>query len=128
MSKVFLKTYQHVIAHYYQNWITFWVKYQTTINQQLMAQYAFYAFLEYLRSSVDQDSLSVVRVKCLMTTLTNIKIYATKVENMEVSAHEFAYLRLCTLFSPSKCHDESIFQFTCHYKNVIIYIHCRSAI
>jgi len=58
--------------------------------------------IEYLRSSVDQDSLSVVRVKCLMTTLTNIKIYATKVENMEVSAHEFAYLRLCTLFSPNQ--------------------------
>jgi len=58
--------------------------------------------IEYLRSCLEQDNMSVVSVKCLLSTLTNIKIYATKVENMQVSSHEFAYLRLCSLFSPNQ--------------------------
>ena len=56
----------------------------------------------HLQSCLQDDSVTVSRVRSLMATLTSIKMLAMKVENMDITQHEFAYLRLCTLFKFSK--------------------------
>ena len=46
----------------------------------------------YLQSCLDQDTITVIRIKHLMATLNNIKTLATKLDKLQLSDTEFAYL------------------------------------
>ena len=56
----------------------------------------------HLQACLQEDTVTVARVRSLMSTLASIKMLAVKVDNMDITQHEFAYLRLCTLFKFSK--------------------------
>lgn len=55
----------------------------------------------YLQSCLDQDTITVIRIKQLMTTLNNVKILAAKLDKLQLTDTEYAYLRLCILFKSS---------------------------
>ena len=55
----------------------------------------------YLQSCLDQDTITVARVRHIMITLNNIKTLSYKINKLNLSDHEFAYLRLCLLFKTS---------------------------
>ena len=57
----------------------------------------------HLQTCLQRDSISLVRVRALLATLTNIKLTASKLECLELDLQEFAYLRLFSLFRFSKC-------------------------
>ena len=57
----------------------------------------------HLQTCLQRDSISLVRVRALLTTLNNIKLTAGKLECLELDHQEFAYLRLFSLFRFSEC-------------------------
>ena len=63
----------------------------------------------HLQTCLQRDSISLVRVRALLTTLNNIKLTASKLECLELDLQEFAYLRLFSLFRFSKfCYEWSV--------------------
>ena len=64
------------------------------------------AIVSTLQGSLEQDRITLARTKDLTTTLKSITLVLNRIEELNLEPEEFAYLKLCCLFSPGEIHYE----------------------
>ena len=64
------------------------------------------ASVSNLQNSLGQDMITLAKTNELATTLKSISLVLKRIEEFHLEPEEFAYLKLCCLFSPGEIHYE----------------------